>query len=91
MLILLPPALFAASVYMVRGRIIRTVRGEPYSLIRVSILTKIFVLGDVASFCVQGAGAGLVAQSGQVDNGERIVVGGLLIQIIVFGLFMIRL
>ncbi|KAI8966099.1 RTA1-domain-containing protein [Daldinia sp. FL1419] len=88
-LILLPPALFAASVYMILGRIIRTVHGEPYSLIRVNILTKVFVLGDVASFCVQSGGAGLMAQSGQVDIGEKIVVGSLLIQIIMFGLFII--
>lgn len=88
-LILLPPVLFAASIYMVLGRIIRAVHGESYSLIRPTILTKIFVTGDVASFCVQGGGAGLMATGGNADMGEKIIVGGLLIQIIMFGLFIV--
>ncbi|KAI1379823.1 RTA1 like protein-domain-containing protein [Hypoxylon crocopeplum] len=72
---------------MVLGRIIRAVHGDAYSLIRPNILTKIFVLGDVVSFCVQGGGAGLMATGGNADTGEKIIVGGLLIQIIMFGLF----
>jgi hypothetical protein len=47
--ILLAPALFAASIYMVLGRIIRSVRGERHSLIRVHWLTRAFVTGDVLS------------------------------------------
>lgn len=57
--ILLPlvaPALFAASIYMVLGRIIRKTGGEELSLIRVTWLTKIFVLGDILSFLVQVIG-----------------------------------
>ncbi|KAL7621123.1 hypothetical protein AAE478_008437 [Parahypoxylon ruwenzoriense] len=88
-LILLPPVLFAASIYMVLGRIIRAVRGEDYSIIRVKLLTTTFVLGDVASFCVQGGGAGLLVQSSSAKLGENIVVGGLIIQIVMFGLFVI--
>jgi len=56
LLLLLGPALFAASVYMVFGRLIRLVGGERYSIIRVNWLTKIFVLGDVLSFLVQSGG-----------------------------------
>jgi hypothetical protein len=56
LLLLLAPALFAASIYMVLGRIIRLTDGEAYSLIRVSRLTKIFVAGDVLSFLVQSTG-----------------------------------
>ncbi|KAI0835408.1 RTA1 like protein [Hypoxylon sp. FL0890] len=89
MLILLPPVLFAASIYMVLGRIIRAVHGEPYSLIPVNILTKVFVAGDLISFFVQGGGAGIMAKGGSADMGEKIVVGGLILQIIMFGLFII--
>ncbi|OTA76883.1 hypothetical protein M434DRAFT_87886 [Hypoxylon sp. CO27-5] len=88
-LILLPPVLFAASIYMVLGRIIRAVHGEPYSLIRVNILTKVFVAGDVISFFVQGGGAGIMAQGGNAETGEKIIVGGLILQIVMFGLFII--
>ncbi|KAI0385243.1 RTA1 like protein [Hypomontagnella monticulosa] len=89
MLILLPPVLFAASIYMVLGRIIRAVQGESYSLIRPGILTKVFVAGDVASFCIQGGGGGIMAKGSNADLGEKIIVGGLLVQIIMFGLFIV--
>lgn len=56
LLLLVAPALFAASIYMTLGRIILMVDGERYSLIRQRWLTKIFVLGDVISFLVQGGG-----------------------------------
>ncbi|RMY22113.1 hypothetical protein D0867_02917 [Hortaea werneckii] len=59
--------------------------------IRVSWLTKIFVCGDVLSFLMQASGGGLQA-SGNVDTintGESVVVGGLFVQIIFFGLFVI--
>ncbi|KAH6677697.1 RTA1 like protein [Halenospora varia] len=73
MFILVAPALFAASIYMTLGRIIRSVNAEKYSLIRVNWLTKLFVLGDVMSFMIQGA----------------MVVAGLLIQVVMFGLFIV--
>jgi hypothetical protein len=85
--ILVAPALFAASIYMTLGRIIRAVKGENHSLIRVSRLTKTFVIGDVLSFWVQGGSAGLMFQSSTVKYGQAMVVGGLFIQIIMFGLF----
>lgn len=56
LLLLLAPALFAASIYMVLGRIILLVDGEKSSVIRSKWLTKLFVAGDVLSFLVQSAG-----------------------------------
>lgn len=56
LLTLLAPALFAASIYMVLGRMITFVDGEHLAPIRVSRLTKIFVAGDVFSFLVQSSG-----------------------------------
>lgn len=76
-LTLLPPVLFSASIYMVLGRVIRAVQGEQYSLIRPGILTKVFVTGDVASFFIQGGGAGILAMgNSNADTGEKIIVGG---------------
>ncbi|KAF9700059.1 hypothetical protein EKO04_001575 [Ascochyta lentis] len=85
--ILLGPALFAASIYMCLSRIIRGVRGDQHSLIKPSRLTKTFVTGDVLSFVVQGGAAGLMVTSNNVKTGEGMVIGGLMIQIIMFGLF----
>jgi hypothetical protein len=85
--ILVAPTLFAASIYMTLGRIIRSVRAEKHSLIRLDRLTKTFVLADVMSFLVQGGSAGLMFQSSTVKVGECMVVVGLFIQIVMFGLF----
>lgn len=54
--ILLAPSLFAASIYMILGRIIRLLDGDSRSLIRATRLTKIFVLGDVLAFFIQSGG-----------------------------------
>ncbi len=56
LLILVAPALFAASMYMVLSRIIISVDGESLSLIRKRWLTKTFVTSDVVTFFVQLAG-----------------------------------
>lgn len=85
--ILLAPALFAASIYMTLGRIIRSVRGERCSIVPVRWLTKVFVLGDVLSFLVQGGASGLMVTRKHLKLGENIVVVGLLVQVIMFGLF----
>ena len=56
LLILLGPALLAASIYMILGRLIRLLGAEEYALIRTKWMTKVFVTGDVISFFAQGGG-----------------------------------
>ncbi|KAL4904307.1 hypothetical protein BDW74DRAFT_185630 [Aspergillus multicolor] len=88
--ILLGPVLFAASVYMVLARLIRSVGAEKYALIKITRVTKTFVSGDVVSFLVQGTGAGMMAMGGDMaSTAKGIVIAGLLIQIAVFGFFMV--
>ncbi|KAK5722304.1 hypothetical protein LTR15_005533 [Elasticomyces elasticus] len=88
-LILVAPALFAASIYMILGRLIRVLHAEHLSLVPVKWITRVFVTGDVIAFTLQAAGGG--TQSGgslaMYDMGEKIIVAGLFIQIIVFGFF----
>ena len=55
-LLLVAPALFAASIYMTLGRIIVLLDAEQYSFIKKKWLTKIFVCGDVLSFLMQSGG-----------------------------------
>lgn len=55
-LLLVAPALFAASIYMELGRIVLMVEGERALFIRRTWLTKIFVAGDVLSFLMQSSG-----------------------------------
>lgn len=90
--LLLPPILFAASVYMILGRIIRVTQAEHHSLIRVNWLTKIFVGGDVFCFMTQGAGGGLLATADTtdaVDTYNNIILGGLILQILIFLVFIV--
>lgn len=56
LLLLVAPALFAASIYMVLGRIIVLADGESHALIKKKRLTKLFVGGDIASFLLQAGG-----------------------------------
>ncbi|KAJ4341794.1 hypothetical protein N0V87_001457 [Didymella glomerata] len=90
LLLLLGPALYAASIYMILGRLIQLTGGERYSLVRRTWLTKIFVVGDVISFMMQGAGGGIMSSGASgMKTGEKIIIGGLFMQILFFGLFFV--
>jgi hypothetical protein len=97
LLILLAPALMAATIYMILGRIIQLTSGERFALIRRTWLTKIFVLGDVLSFIAQGIGGGMITnnngtlqeQADRAKLGKNVILVGLWIQIIFFGIFLL--
>lgn len=91
-LILVAPALFAASIYMELARIVHMIEGDKALFIRRTWLTRIFVCGDVLSFLMQASGAGLLATGNDANaqnTGEGVIVGGLFAQIVFFGLFVI--
>lgn len=85
--ILIPPAFFAATIYMTLGRIIRAVRGEHLSVIKATIITKVFVTCDVLSLVVQGNAAGLLAQDNLRTIAIALILIGLAIQLISFIFF----
>lgn len=90
-LILVAPALYAASIYMILGRLIRAVKGEHLSLIPVQWVTRIFVTGDVIAFTLQAGGGGIQA-AGTLElyeTGEKIIIAGLFVQIVIFGFFVV--
>ncbi|KAF2108842.1 RTA1 like protein-domain-containing protein [Lophiotrema nucula] len=91
LLLLVAPALFAASIYIILGRIILLVDGEKYSLIRQKWLTKAFVAGDVFSFCIQGGGGGIqaIGTLSAMHTGEKLIIAGLFIQLFWFGFFIL--
>ncbi|KAJ3522996.1 hypothetical protein NM208_g12628 [Fusarium decemcellulare] len=89
-LILIAPALMAASIYMILGRIILLTEGEQYALIRRRWLTKIFVFGDVASLLLQSSGGGLMAVNEDLQKiGQNVIIGGLFVQLLFFGCFIV--
>ncbi|KAI9926614.1 hypothetical protein MW887_004383 [Aspergillus wentii] len=90
--ILLGPSLFAASIYMILGRIIQLTDGGSRALIRASLLTKIFVLGDVLSFLIQSGGGAIMSSAKSASKmklGENVIIVGLIVQIVFFGFFVI--
>ncbi|KAK4863174.1 hypothetical protein LT330_001952 [Penicillium expansum] len=92
LLLLVAPAFFAASIYMILGRSIISTGHEQLSVIRVKWLTKIFVCGDVVSFLAQCAGGGFLASGktqSKITLGQNIIIAGLFIQIAFFGFFVV--
>ncbi|RHZ43560.1 uncharacterized protein CDV56_101857 [Aspergillus thermomutatus] len=91
LLLLIAPTLFAASIYMELGRIVLLTNGDSYCWIRRQWLTKIFLLGDIISFIMQGAGGGIMASgsASALSTGEHIIIGGLVVQLIFFSLFLV--
>lgn len=78
--LVLAPAFYAASIYMTLSRIIRCVKGEHLSIIRVKWLSTIFVLGDLISLNIQGGGAGKTSGD-DAKIGETLIITGLFIQL----------
>lgn len=86
-LIVLAPIFYAASIYMVLGRVISSVHGDRFSLVRPTKLTKLFVWGDIITLNIQGNGAGLAAGNDHQKVGQIIVIVGLFFHLVMFGAF----
>jgi hypothetical protein len=86
--ILLPPSLYAATIYMIYGRIVIYAESPELSIISPLKVTKIFVIGDVLAFLTQGTGGGMMAMSSTARMGQIITIAGLFIQLIFFGAFL---
>ena len=92
LLLLVAPAFFAASIYMILGRSMVSTGHDSLSIIRVKWLTKIFVCGDVISFLAQCAGGGFLSSAksqSKINLGQDIIIAGLFIQIAFFGFFVV--
>jgi hypothetical protein len=86
--VILPPSLYAATVYMIYGRLVLFVNAPEASIIRPTRVTKIFVCGDVLAFFLQAGGGGMMAQASMAKLGQTIMLIGLFIQLIFFGFFL---
>jgi hypothetical protein len=88
-LLLLPPVLFAATLYMVYARIVRSVQGEHFSAIPPRWMTRLFVCGDLLCLNVQSVGAGLTPHAKVAAIGDAIIVAGLGLQVLIFAVFVV--
>ncbi|KAL5051088.1 RTA-like protein [Aspergillus fruticulosus] len=84
LLFFIAPTLYVASIYMEFGRIVLLTNGDAYCFLPRRWLTKIFLLGDIISFVMQGAGSG---NADALTTGENIIIAGLVIQLFFFSLF----
>ncbi|QGN17319.1 protein RTM1 [Kluyveromyces marxianus] len=87
--ILVAPALSAATIYMVFHAMLWQLKCERISFIPPRYATTTFVCGDVLSFILQGAGGGLSSGDNTRDLGNDVILGGLAVQLVFFGFFII--
>ncbi|CAI4065036.1 hypothetical protein SKDZ_09G2020 [Saccharomyces kudriavzevii ZP591] len=90
LLLLVAPALIAATIYMVFGRLLHVMRCQSLMLISARFGTTFFVVGDVFSFFLQAAGGGLMSKKGSTKTGSNLITAGLIVQIVFFGFFIIN-
>ncbi|KAM7193842.1 protein RTM1 [Rhypophila sp. PSN 637] len=88
-LLLVAPALFAASTYMELGKLSDLVEGHSYLLLSRRWITRTLVTDDVICFLMQAGSAGLMASKDikTRDSGANIVIvffGGFVITSLVF-------
>lgn len=83
----LAPVFYAASIYMVLGRLIRKVHGEQWSPIRPAWITRTFVTGDCLALTLQASGIAMTPWESTQKAGGALVVAGLFVQLAMFGSF----
>lgn len=86
--IILPPSLYAATIYMIYGRLVLFVNAAEASIIRPTWVTKVFVIGDVIAFFMQAGGGGMMAQASMADMGQKMMLFGLFVQLLFLGFFL---
>lgn len=78
---------------MFLGRIVLATGYNEASIVRPKWLTKIFLGGDILCFLVQALGAGSMAKTDASketkERGKFIILGGLILQLFVFGFFLV--
>ncbi|KAL9072469.1 MAG: hypothetical protein Q9157_005093 [Trypethelium eluteriae] len=91
LLLLVAPALFAASIYMILGRMILITHSAQLSPLRPTRLTAFFVCGDIISFVVQATGDALMAghKANSLSMGKNVVLVGLALQLAWFVAFVV--
>lgn len=88
MFIILPPSLYAATIYMTYGRIVLFVDQPHLSIVAPRKVTKLFVWGDTTAFLLQLGGGGMQTINSMRNIGQKVLVVGLVVQLMFFGFFL---
>ncbi|KAK3640972.1 hypothetical protein LTR56_011622 [Elasticomyces elasticus] len=83
--------LLSATIYMSLSRLIRALDATEYSIVRVSWISKIYVVIDIVCLVLQVIGTVTVAYGGDGEQQKaiKLVAGGLIAQLVAFMIFMI--
>ncbi|CAF0971503.1 unnamed protein product [Didymodactylos carnosus] len=73
---------------MILSRLIKFTHGEQFSIIKVSLLSTIFVIADIVSLLLQAAGGAMQASTGLETIAKPVVIIGLVFQIVFFTFFL---
>lgn len=95
-LIVIAPVLVCASLYVLIGRLTQYMGERPLLLLgklSPSWIPRIFVASDILSFLTQASGSGIAASNNwegtQKDTGVGVLIGGLVLQLVTFALFLL--
>ncbi|SCU86487.1 LAFA_0E01068g1_1 [Lachancea sp. 'fantastica'] len=88
-MLLVAAAFMAATIYMVFGRLLILMNATTVSFVPIRFSTAIFVSADVLSILLQAAGGSILGASDNHTLGSNIIIAGLVVQVAVFGLFVI--
>ena len=95
-LIVIAPVLVCASLYIFIGRLIQSTGKEPllfFGKISPIWIPRIFIMSDILSFLTQASGSGIASSNDwkgtQKDAGVGILIGGLVLQLVTFAVFLL--
>ncbi|KAK5159877.1 hypothetical protein LTS14_001982 [Recurvomyces mirabilis] len=93
LLIMSAPPLISATVYMSFGRLISVLEEQGNALMRPKWITPVFLTGDIIAFISQIAGVGLQTTTSQSiqATGQKVVIAGLVFQLILLLCFLANL
>ncbi|KZF22975.1 RTA1-domain-containing protein [Xylona heveae TC161] len=83
--------LLSASIYMTLSRLVRALDAVRYSLVRISWVSKIYILIDIACLVLQVMGTVTQAYggAGEQQKAIKLITGGLVFQLIAFVVFIL--
>ncbi len=87
--LIIAPAFLSAGIYLTLKHIVLTV-GQEYSRLQAKYYTWIFILCDLLSLTLQGAGGGLAATSNTTSGtklGNNLMMAGIVFQVVTFMVF----
>lgn len=87
--ILLPPSLYAATLYTTYSRLVVLVDDPQASIIRPQMVTNFFVCTDMFSFLATAGGGGMMAVKEMASMGKKFEILGLALQLFSFCIFLL--